>query len=130
MGVDVRPPEGDRTADDGDYAESTAYRWTERAYELLLSGDLRARAFDSDGVLSSHVWGSCPRCGHALDDRQVHTAVFPGTTRHPGAATGSPPVLEVDVCCACRYPHPLAPPEVAGCGISFRVELLLDGKAA
>lgn len=120
MTTDVRPP------GEANYEESAAYRWTERAYELLVTGDLHGRAFTSDGVLSSHVWGECPRCGHPLDDRQVHTAVVSGVGRWPGRVTRRgtpPPPLDVDVACGCKHAHPLAPPDTTGCGVSFRVEL-------
>lgn len=108
------------------YAQTAAYEWTERAYRLLLDGQLQARSFATDGVVSSHVWGACPRCGHQLDHRQVHTAIAAG----PGRQTGgqiippTPPTLEVDVPCGCRHAHPHAPDGTLGCGVSFRVEIV------
>ena len=87
----------DPVEDPPQYAQTAAYEWTERAYRLLLSGQLQARSFATDGVVSSHVWGACPRCGHQLDHRQVHTAIAAG----PGRQTGgqiippTPPTLEV-----------------------------------
>ncbi|MBB5874128.1 hypothetical protein F4553_007562 [Allocatelliglobosispora scoriae] len=121
MATDIRP------RDDEQYDESAAYRWTERAYELLSSGDLQGRAFAADGVLSSHVWGPCPRCGHQLDDRQVHTALV-DELRWPGrrpATKGTPPPIQlpVDIACGCTHTHPHAPGDTTGCGVSFRVEL-------
>jgi hypothetical protein len=117
-----------RPDDEQEYQPTAAYEWTERAYQLLVDGQLHGRAFATGAVLSSHVWGPCPRCEHPLDDRQVHTAVVSGVGRWPGGPdqTGEvPSALEVDVACGCGYPHPRAPQGVAGCGVSFRVELVL-----
>lgn len=107
------------------YEPTAAYEWTERAYQLLVEGRLQGRAFDTGEVLSSHVWGPCPRCEHPLDDRQVHTAVVSGVGRGPGRTGEIPGTLAVDVACGCAFPHPRAPEGVPGCGVSFRVELVL-----
>lgn len=115
------------------YTESAAVRWTDEASGMLRDGRLSARAFAADGVLSSRVWGPCPRCGHLLDDRQVHTAIVTGPRGWPlrrrRRAVAPPPVLEVDVGCGCRHTHPGAPEDVSGCGVGFRVELTVpDGR--
>ncbi|WP_326555142.1 hypothetical protein [Micromonospora sp. NBC_01813] len=113
--------------DQPQYAQTAAYEWTERAYRLLLGGQLQARPFDADGVLSSHVWGDCPRCGHQLDHRQVHTAVAAGPGRQTGGRIIPPtlPTLEIDVPCGCRHTHSGAPDGTLGCGVSFRVEIVV-----
>ena len=128
MAVDSGSPGGAVPAGDlTPYASTAAYEWTERAYRMLLEGQIKARSYDSDRVLSSHVWGACPRCGHQLDHRQVHTAVAAG----PGRQTGgqiippTPPTLLVDVPCGCQHTHPDAPDGTLGCGVSFRVEIVL-----
>lgn len=111
------------------YEQSAEFNWTVRAFELLCAGHLHGKAFATDGVVSSHVWGACPRCAHALDDRQVHTAVITGVGRSVNVyLEGQPDALLVDVACGCGRAHPDAPGEITGCGVSFRVELVLPQK--
>ncbi len=119
-----------------EYLEVADFHWSERAYELLVSGELKGRAFAQGGAVSSHVWGPCPRCGHALDERRVHTAVITGIDRihDPTTSPGGPsprpsPTLKVDVGCGCGHTHPNAPGNTTGCGVSFRVELTLPQAA-
>jgi hypothetical protein len=130
MTKSIQPP------DDHVYEESAAYHWTERAHELLNAGDLHARIFAADGVVSSHVWGRCPRCGHQLDTRQVHTAIVGGIgrggRRRPRRwwyRTGPLRTMLVDVACGCQWTHRHAPSGSTGCGVSFRVELRLPEKS-
>jgi hypothetical protein len=134
------------------YQQTTEYRWTEAAYDLLIGGALHGRAVSREGVVDTHMWGFCPRCGHQLDDRQTHTAVtnLMAGERHdawgsltvavgrltgkPTAATSQVPqvgvgdirLFPVDVTCGCEAIHPGAPGAAMGCGASFRVELPLD----
>ena len=128
MTVGAAPP-------DVPYQESTDYSWTEEAFEMLERGGLRGEVVISrDGVVSSRVWGPCPRCGHVLDDRRIHTAVtnlMGGEWRGPGGAgpgqrgdSGTGLVFfPVDVSCGCGDSHSGAPAGTTGCGVSFRVEL-------
>jgi hypothetical protein len=118
------------------YRESVELRWTEIAFEMLDHGDLGGEVISSGGVIRSRIWGPCPQCGHHLDDYQTHTAVtsfyadgWRGTTREtgdPAAATDEPPYFQVDVSCGCGNTHSGAPEGKTGCGVSFRVELLLQ----
>lgn len=119
------------------YQESTDYSWTEKAFGMLECGDLQGEAASRDGVVSSRVQGPCPRCRHALDDRQTHTALtglMGWQQRGPdGAGPGQPGdseaglvFLPVDVSCGCGGSHPGTPAGTAGCGVSFRVELPLQ----
>lgn len=115
------------------YRESVDYEWTEKAFALLGSGDLHGEAVSRDGVVSSRVWGKCPRCGHGLDDRRAHTAVtnlMGGEQRGSGTlgpdADGKAVFVAVDVSCGCGDSHLGAPASVTGCGASFRVELPLQ----
>lgn len=116
------------------YEESTAFEWTEKAFEKLENGMLRGEVIASRGIIRSRVWGQCPACEHDLDDRQTHTAVtsvFGGEWRDTalkdgGAGAAQPAYYQVDVSCGCGHAHPCAPGDRTGCGASFRVELLLQ----
>ncbi|MGH3928245.1 MAG: hypothetical protein ACRDS9_24355 [Pseudonocardiaceae bacterium] len=58
------------------YEKTTAFVWTERAFELLETGKLRAEIQERRaGVRWSHMWGQCPRCGHRIDDWRPLSAV-------------------------------------------------------
>jgi hypothetical protein len=122
---------------DEPYHELMDYSWTAKAFEMLERGDLDGNAISRDGIIGSRVWGPCPRCGHDLDDRQTHTAVTNlmsgewrstrgADTRQPDEDHAEPAYLPVDVSCGCGDSHPGAPPGTTGCGVSFRVELLLQ----
>lgn len=113
------------------YDDSVDYSWTERAFEMMGSDSLHGEVFSQEDVVSSHVWGKCPRCGHALDDRQTHTAVTnlmsaprrSGTTKRGLGDEAAVRYFDVDVSCHCEDDHAGAPVGTAGCGVSFRVEL-------
>lgn len=113
---------------------SNLYKWTEIAFRLLNEKDLDGEVISVEGVIRSRVWGQCPCCGHEIDERQTHTAVanLMGTERFRGAApdlvatAAEPRYFEVDVSCRCQVPHPGAPADTRGCGVSFRVELPLQ----
>ena len=113
------------------YQESSDLRWTEIAVDMLTKGTLAGRFRSTRGVGSAHVWGSCPRCGDTLDVRQTLTAVLAGersgalNERYHAAEMNMIPVA-VDIDCGCHVMHSGAPDGIAGCGISFRVELLPD----
>jgi hypothetical protein len=128
------------------YEQSSEYRWTEAAYELLESGGLTARVMTSDNVSSAVVEGACPRCVHHFTDRRPLTAVTSGIggsrtgVQAPGSTGpvrsvgtygyGDPVVL--DVTCSCGVAHPAEasgaadPNAPVGCGVSFRIELAAD----
>jgi predicted alpha-1,6-mannanase (GH76 family) len=129
-GIDASPAEAR-------YENTAALEWTVKAHEMLRRGELHARAFYSDEVLSAHVWGTCPRCGHALDVRETLAAavITPRGSRGwwtalTGAITGQPTSrdfdlpaeIPIDVGCACEYPHAGAPDRTWGCGVSFRIQ--------
>jgi hypothetical protein len=100
------------------------FEWTEKALDLLESGRLHADVQFLDGILSTRVYGECPRCTGTLDDRQVHTAVanvWGGPGR--GQTGDEPSVLTVDVTCGCGRTHKDASTGITGCGVSFRIEL-------
>ncbi len=108
------------------YSPSAAFKWTEQAWQMLQNGTLHARLYDTDDVLSAHIWGPCPRCAHDIDERPTLTAVLTDTTRSiwgegGGQVVDSP--VPVDLRCNCREEHPGVPKGTSGCGVSFRVEL-------
>ncbi|WP_018685266.1 hypothetical protein [Actinokineospora enzanensis] len=106
---------------------TTAFEWTERAFELVRAREIAVRTVVSDGVVSAVLAGPCPRCGHHLVDRQVGSAVT--EVRAAGAAVG-PRVMVLDISCGCGQPHDGAPDHVTGCGVAFRVQLTLDEERA
>jgi hypothetical protein len=58
---------------DENYDESSDFSWTEKAFYMLQSGTLHGEVVSRQGIVSSRLWGNCPRCGHPLDDQQTHT---------------------------------------------------------
>ena len=125
---------------DEPFRELADYSWTEKAFEMLERDDLHGSVVARDGVVSSRVWGPCPRCSHALDDRQTHTAVtnllssewrtvgraISGQPSLPSGEEAGPVFFPVDVSCGCADKHRDAPEGTTGCGVSFRVELPLQ----
>lgn len=112
--------------EDSPWQLENAFEWTEKAFDDMESGRLKAEATVRDGVLSSRVWGRCPRCYGQLDDRQVHTAVtntLAGGTRGSDTPADEPDLVAIDVSCGCGRTHPGGPTGKTGCGVSFRVEL-------
>lgn len=110
------------------YKKTTAFVWTERAFEFLQTGRLRAEIQQPRrGVKVSHVWGRCPRCEHHVDDWQPLSAVTGqiGSRRPDSTARGTTDVEAVDVGCGCGTVHPGAPAGTSGCGVSFRIEFEL-----
>lgn len=114
------------TASEERYEKTTAFVWTERAFELLETGKLYAEIQQPRrGLRVSHVWGQCPRCGHRIDDWQPLSAVtgLVGEHRPDSGAGGALDVEPVDIGCGCGTTHPGAPADTTGCGVSFRIEL-------
>ncbi|MFF2627027.1 hypothetical protein ACFVUN_14765 [Kitasatospora griseola] len=122
------------------YEQTSDYRWTEAAFELLESGALTARVMTNDNVSSAVVEGACPRCVHQFADRRALTVVTSGIggsrsgagmggthLGEPGGTDGYQVVL--DITCSCGVAHPIDASGAAGsnaaggCGVSFRIEL-------
>lgn len=123
------------TAPEERYEKSTAFVWTERAFDLLEAGELQAEIQEfRRGVRWSHVWGKCPRCEHRIDDWQPLSAVtgLVGGRRPGSVAGGTVDVEPIDIVCGCGITHPGASADTTGCGVSFRIELELvpDSDAA
>ncbi|MEU2062671.1 hypothetical protein [Streptomyces sp. NPDC013455] len=117
------------------WAAISDFIWTDRAYDLLERKLLHAAAQVADGILTTKVWGPCPRCSGRLHDVQVPTAIGDVAGSRGGTeettAMPEPRVVVVDVTCGCGVAHPDAPEGTMGCGVSFRVELVAeDGPAS
>jgi hypothetical protein len=100
-----------RTADDT-YAQA--------AMLLYQSLKLQVKAFNTDGVVSAQVWGTCPRCTHSMDVQLTLTAPvvsFRGGWSSIGRKNKIPPLIGVD--CGCESPHDGRPAGLKGCGVSF-----------
>jgi hypothetical protein len=106
------------------YQVSTAFRWTERAFHLIESGRIQADMVVGEGVVTATIGGPCPRCGHQFVDRQVGQAVTAVRGGHRGEPL--PRTAVIDVSCGCGETHTGAPGEITGCGVAFRVQLVLD----
>jgi hypothetical protein len=111
--------------------ENTADEVSARqALDLYQRGQLQVQAFDTEGVVSAQVWGTCPRCGHELNvQKTLSTPVVSArggsglwatlTGRQAPAPAGIPDTVEVG--CGCGHTHPGATAQVTGCGVSFRL---------
>jgi hypothetical protein len=120
---------GDAPAGEVAYENTAEETWARRALDLYQRRELQVEAFDTEGVVSAQVWGTCPRCGHELNVQQTLSVplvasagrgVWSALTRREATATpGIPEAVEVG--CGCGHPHPGAPEQVAGCGVSFRL---------
>ncbi|MFD7496580.1 hypothetical protein ACFV8T_30060 [Streptomyces sp. NPDC059832] len=128
------------------YEQTSDYRWTEVAFDLLESGALTALVMTNDNVSSAVVEGACPRCVHHFTDRRPLTAVTSGIGGSragvqgtggtglvaPAGAYGYGDPVVLDVTCSCGAAHPAGASgaadstAVSGCGASFRIELTAD----
>jgi hypothetical protein len=126
VGREMAMSEDAGTASEERYERTTAFVWTERAFELLEAGALRVEIQERrPGVRTSHVWGECPRCGHRIDDWQQLSAVtgLVGGRQPNSSRPDTGDVEPIDIGCGCGCTHPGAPADTTGCGVSFRVEL-------
>lgn len=121
---------GDTSAAEVDYKNTADQVWARQALDLYERHELQVLAFDTEGVVSAQVWGTCPRCGHELDVQQTLSTPIAGlrggrglwsalTGRDVPSAAGIPDAVEVG--CGCGHVHPGAPKHVSGCGVSFRL---------
>jgi hypothetical protein len=112
------------------YENTADEAWAGQAFDLYQGRQLQVQAFDTEGVVSAQVWGTCPRCGHELNIQMTLSVPIPGlrggrglwtvlTRRDTPEAPGIPEAVEV--ACNCGHPHPGAPEQVTGCGVSFRL---------
>jgi hypothetical protein len=106
------------------YDKNNDFKWTEKAFELLSSGDILVDLRPEDGAPDTAVLrGPCPRCQHRLDGSFPLVAVMDqGTRKGPGKKASVPASVAFDPSCGCDKTHPGSPPGVTGCGVSFRIE--------
>lgn len=117
------PPAGPTASDPGDvlpYREAEDFEWTEKAYDLIEAGSLKATVTQREHRYYALIEGECPRCGHQLK----FTIPISGLVRAGGVRGSGEPVghVNVDVVCGCGANHPGAPIMNGGCGVAFRVE--------
>jgi hypothetical protein len=121
---------GDASAGEVAYENTADEAWARKALDLYQRGELQVEAFNTEGVVSAQVWGTCPRCGHELDVQQTLSVPIIGsgggrglwsalTGRDAPVAGGVPDAVEAG--CGCGHAHPGAPEQVTGCGVSFRL---------
>jgi hypothetical protein len=112
------------------YENTADERWALQALDFYRRGQLQVEAFDTDGVVSAQVWGTCPRCGHEMNVQMTLTAPIGGlragrglwgtlTGRDVPPSSGIPDTVEAG--CGCGQVHSGAPGELTGCGVSFRL---------
>lgn len=120
----------DTPATDVAYENTADLQWALQALDLLQNHRLQVQAFDTEGVISAQVWGTCPRCSHELNVQQTLSSVFPSWRESRGLwatlakrdAPAAPRIPDtVEVGCGCGHTHPGAPEQVRGCGVSFRL---------
>lgn len=107
-------------------AAANDYEWTQKAFDMLVSGALAASVTTQSGIQTASVSGSCPRCGHKFIFRQVLDAVSGESTEMfvRQAMRTQPSYVELTVPCCCAEPHAGRPGQDGhGCGINFRVDV-------
>ncbi len=114
-------------------SDPLARKWTDRALELLLSGDLSAQIVAVEGIRVARMEGTCPYCGDVLHITVPLKAVTEGTEgvrgrgltdgTEFGDAAGEARYEELTATCGCDVMHPGNPSKSAGCGTSFRIKM-------
>jgi hypothetical protein len=139
--------EGDEKVGDtiGTSATEVAYEntadeaWASLALDFYQRRQLQVQAFNTEGVVSAQVWGTCPRCGHELNAQPILSTPIVGVRDGRGLwasltrrdSPEAPRVLEtIEVGCGCGRTHPGAPDQVTGCGVSFRLPTALPDPPA
>jgi hypothetical protein len=106
------------------------YRWTQRAFDLLIAGEIQASVTVHDDIETVLVTGPCPRCGDHFSFDQVRTAVTVGvgSLGEPEAPGGRDPYREVTVPCGCQGTHEGRPDEKKeGCGVAYKLRIRATG---
>jgi hypothetical protein len=106
------------------YENTADETWAQQAFDLYQRRQLQVQAFNTEGVVSAQVWGTCPRCSHDLDIQMTLSA--PVVTWRGGWSAilqrNAPRIpADVEVGCGCGRSHAGAPENVTGCGVSFRL---------
>ena len=121
---------GDSPAAEVTYENTADEAWARKALDLYERRELQVEAFDTEGIVSAQVWGTCPRCGHELNVQQTLSTPIAGVRggrglwsaligREVPVAAGIPHTVEVG--CSCGHAHLGAPKQATGCGVSFRL---------
>lgn len=108
-------------SDEIPYDDTNDFQWTQKAYELIVAGDLNAEHEVPGGIQVVRIWGLCPRCEHHLD---LRSKVVDHLESRPGRPVRGPKIVKVpiDVTCGCDELHPGSPAGVLGCGVNFRIK--------
>lgn len=102
------------------------YRWTQRAFELLVAGEIQASVAVHGDIETVLVTGPCPRCEDHFSFDQVRTAVTIGVRSfgHDGSSEGRDPYREVTVSCGCHGAHEGRPDDKKeGCGVAYKLRI-------
>lgn len=112
----------DTASSEVDYENTASEVWAQQALELYKQRRLQVRAFSTEGVVSTQIWGPCPRCGHELDIQMTLSApLVTWRGGWPSAGRRNAPGVpdNIKVGCGCEVAHTGAPGEITGCGVSF-----------
>jgi hypothetical protein len=107
-----------------DYENTAGEDVAQKALDFYQRRELQVAAFNTDGVISAQVWGTCPRCGHSLDIQMTLSApvvTWRGGWKPMGRKDPSDVPDNLEVGCGCGLVHTGAPENVTGCGASFRL---------
>jgi hypothetical protein len=107
-----------------DYENTADEVWAQRALDSYQHRQLQVAAFDTEGVVSAQIWGTCPRCGHDLNIQMTLSApvvTWRGGWSSVGRRNASGIPDDVEVGCGCGLIHTGAPEHVTGCGVSFHL---------
>ncbi|MFI6999334.1 hypothetical protein [Nocardia sp. NPDC050175] len=110
-----------------EFARPTAYEWTEKAYDLMVTDNLTVTLIVRDAMRTAIASGECPRCTHDVGFVMELVAPIPADVSGLGDESGpiDPEYVPIDVQCRCTGEHPGRPSnESKGCGILFRAEVL------
>ena len=120
---------GDASAGEVAYDNTADEASARQAIDLYRRSELQVKAFNTEGVVSAQIWGTCPRCGHQLNVQQTPASPC-------RLARGPRPTVGADRAGRSRdgpvprpwrprrgwaHAHPGAPEQVTGCGVSFRL---------
>lgn len=105
--------------------DPTAYKWTDKAYDLLTDGQLRVDVIPAGDIRVIVARGPCPRCGDDVAFTMETSAAVPVPIGPlgKGGETTFDQYETIDVACRCEGVHPGRPAGATGCGIAFRVEI-------
>ncbi|MEJ2885209.1 hypothetical protein [Actinomycetospora aeridis] len=106
-----------------------AFAWTDKAFDLLQSGELRGEVHRRAGLETAVVAGSCPRCTHQFRFETSRDAVVTGgggTLATRDVVTDDGEFVPIDVSCRCEGTHDGRLETEHGCGILFRIEVRPD----